>query len=102
MIMKRKIVTIIGKQKKKSMNNSIINYDIESLKKVVLKLINVNNVNTKCIIYNKKLEENINIFFNNILIESIGTSILIKSIINFFRSNNSMFFLSSKKSSTKT
>jgi len=29
MIMKRKIVTIIGKQKKKSMNNSIINYDIE-------------------------------------------------------------------------
>ena len=67
---------------------SIINYDIESLKKVVLKLINVNNVNTKCIIYNKKLEENINIFFNNILIESIGTSILIKSIINFFRSNN--------------
>lgn len=29
MIMKRKIVTSIGKQKKKSMNNSIINYDIE-------------------------------------------------------------------------
>lgn len=29
MIMKKKIVTIIGKQKKKSMNNSIINYDIE-------------------------------------------------------------------------
>ena len=29
MIMKRKIVTIIGKQKKNSMNNSIINYDLE-------------------------------------------------------------------------
>ena len=29
MIMKRKIVIFIGKQKKKSMNNSIINYDIE-------------------------------------------------------------------------
>jgi len=29
MIMKRKIVTFIGKQKKNSMNNSIINYDIE-------------------------------------------------------------------------
>jgi hypothetical protein len=27
--MKRKIVTIIGKQKKNSMNNSIINYDLE-------------------------------------------------------------------------
>jgi glycerol uptake facilitator-like aquaporin len=36
----------------------------------------------------EKLEEDINSFFNNILIESIGTTVLIKLIINFFRSNN--------------
>ena len=83
---------------------SLINYDIESLKKNILKFININNdnndnnvnnvnnvnhiINTKCIINNKKLEEDINIFFDNILNESIGTSVLIKLIINFFRSNN--------------
>ena len=61
------------------------NYDIESLNKIVLRFI---SDSTNKIMNNKKLEEDINIFFNNILNQSISTSVLIKSIIQFFRSNN--------------
>ena len=64
---------------------SLVNYDIDSLTKTLVKFVTEttnHNVNIK------KLEEDINIFFNTVLNESISTSILIKLIIGFFRSNN--------------
>ena len=64
---------------------SLINYDIEGLNKTLLKFINETNYIN---INKQKIEEDINIFFNNILIQSIDTSIVIKSIVQFFRSND--------------
>ena len=63
----------------------MINYDIEGLNKTLLKFIHeTNNIN----INKQKIKEDINIFFNNILNQSIDTSIVIKSIVQFFRSND--------------
>ena len=68
---------------------SLINYDIESLKKTIMRFIVESNNNNNNINVNKqKFDEDMKLFFNNILTESVSTSFIIKSIINFFRSHN--------------
>jgi predicted unusual protein kinase regulating ubiquinone biosynthesis (AarF/ABC1/UbiB family) len=66
---------------------SLINYDIISLSKVMIRFINNDDVNNRFINYDQ-IEKNMNLLFNTVLTESISTTILIKTIINVFSSNN--------------
>ena len=72
---------------------SLINYDIESLNKILIRFISEtintntnNNNNTNLDI--DKIKGDITIFFNDILNESVNTSIVLKLLIQFFSSNN--------------
>jgi predicted unusual protein kinase regulating ubiquinone biosynthesis (AarF/ABC1/UbiB family) len=66
---------------------SLINYDIISLSKVMINFVISNNDNNSIVNY-VQIEKDMNSLFNTVLTESISTTILIKTIINFFRSNN--------------
>jgi len=65
---------------------SLLNYDVDKLKKIMIQFIHetTDNINVN----DKQIEYDINIFFNNVLKNSLSTSLLIKLIIDFFRSNN--------------
>jgi len=73
---------------------SLLKYDIDGITKAIKLFIsdnninNVNNVNNENNENNEKFKMDINNFFNSIIFNSIDTSILIKSIINFFRAND--------------
>lgn len=65
---------------------AIINYDVKALNKSVLKFICETTDNY--VKNDKRLDEEINVFFNNVLNQTITTSVLIKLIIDFFSSND--------------
>ena len=65
---------------------AIINYDIKALNQIIMNFVcDTTNI---CIKDSDKFDQDINIFFNNVLNQSITTSVLIKLIINFFSSND--------------
>ena len=65
---------------------AIINYDIKALNQLIVDF--VCDTNNNLIKDGDKLDKDINIFFNNVLNQSMSTSVLIKLIINFFSSND--------------
>jgi predicted Ser/Thr protein kinase len=63
---------------------SIGKYDVEKLKNVINTFINI--ANPECIITN--FQEQINQLFSIIMKNSVGTTMMMKSIISFFNNNN--------------
>jgi predicted unusual protein kinase regulating ubiquinone biosynthesis (AarF/ABC1/UbiB family) len=63
---------------------SLIKYDISEINKVLQQFIKYTNPNCN----NYGFEDEINKIFENVLTQSMGTSIIMKSIISFFRKND--------------
>jgi len=63
---------------------SLVKYDVNGIVKTMKQFISYNNLN----IDDNKFETEIRLIFNNIVKESMSTTILLKSIIYFFNSNN--------------
>jgi predicted unusual protein kinase regulating ubiquinone biosynthesis (AarF/ABC1/UbiB family) len=65
---------------------ALVGYNIDDIKKTVYNFIIDNSKNS--IINNDNFQKEIMFFFNSVMEESVSTSILIKSIISFFKSYN--------------